>query len=209
MKTPSNDIFRQIAAEWNKIKENEVTDVLRTQTKRLCYGVIYGMGIKTLADQMNVSEDEAKEVYEKFHSTYKAIQLYSDKVIEKARKDGYIETVTLRRRYLPEINSQDRTESRKAERQAINSTIQGSASDLVKNAILTMEKSMKKKKFKSDDCVLVLHLHDELFYEVKETKLKEAKQILVESMEKCVKLNVPLKVKVKQGKNWGEMVQDN
>lgn len=202
---PNDDIFKLIAAEWNKIKLKEVTDLQRNQTKQLCYGVIYGMGTKALAAKMDVSENEAKKIVEKFHTTYKRIQDYTLKVVEKARKEGYIETITFRRRYLPLINSQNRIESSKAERQALNSTIQGSASDLVKNAILVMEKNLRKKNFDADECTLVLHLHDELFYEVKESKWKEAMNIITESMEKCVKLNVPLKVKVKMGTNWGEM----
>lgn len=202
---PNDDIFRQITAEWKKINEKEVTDEQRHQTKQLCYGVIYGMGTKALAAKMDVDEEEAKNIVDKFHATYQTIQKYTAKVVEKARKEGFIETVTCRRRYLPAINSQDRRESSKAERQALNSTIQGSASDLVKNAIVTMEKNLKRKNFKDDDCVLVLHLHDELFYEVKESKWKDAMKILSESMEKCVKLRVPLKVKVKIGNSWGEM----
>lgn len=205
MSKPNDDIFRQIAADWNKISEKEVTDVQRNQTKNLCYGVIYGMGTRALAAKMDVEEYEAKRIVDKFHTTYQAIQKFGNKVVEKAKKEGYIETVTSRRRYLPSILSQDRKESSKAERQALNSTIQGSASDLVKNAIVRMETNLKKENFKDNDCVLVLHLHDELFYEVSELKWREAMDILVESMEKCVKLRVPLKVKVKMGKSWGEM----
>lgn len=94
--------------------------------------------------------------------------------------------------------------SGKAERQALNSTVQGSASDLVKNAILRMEKNIKRLKYEND-CKLVLHLHDELFYEVNERKWKEIAKVLTYSMENCVTLNVPLMVKIKVGSNWGEL----
>lgn len=206
---PKEDIFRQIAAEWNKIDEKDVTELQRNQTKELCYGVIYGMGTKALAAKMDVDEEEAKRIVYEFHATYQRIQKFATTIVEKAKREGYIETITCRRRYLPLINSQDRKESSKAERQALNSTIQGSASDIVKNAIVNMEKNLKKKNFENDDCILVLHLHDELFYEVKESKLKEAINILIESMEGCVKLKVPLKVKIKMGSSWGEMKQVN
>lgn len=199
------DIFRLIAADWNKMSEKSVSELQRNQTKQLCYGVIYGMGIKALAGKMDVDDEEAKRIFDEFHATYPRIQKFSTTVVEKAKKDGFIETITCRRRYLPLINSQDRKESSKAERQALNSTIQGSASDIVKNAIVNMEKNLKKKNFENDDCILVLHLHDELFYEVKESKWKEAMNILIESMEGCVKLKVPLRVKVKMGMSWGEM----
>lgn len=205
MKDSNDDIFRKIAAKWNKIDESKVTAEQRHQTKSLCYGVIYGMGAKVLADKMEVECEEAKKLVEEFHSTYPAIRLYTNTIIKKTKEQGFIETVTCRRRYLPTINSEDSSQSSKAERQALNSTIQGSASDLVKNAIIKMEKNLKKFKLSQDDCQLVLHLHDELFYEVDERKWQEAMKILITSMENCVLLRVPLEVKIKLGSNWGEM----
>lgn len=205
MKNTKDDIFRKIAAKWNKIDESSVTDEQRHQTKSLCYGVIYGMGTKALADKMDVDCEEAKKLVEEFHSAYPTIRVYTTTIINKTKEKGYIETVTCRRRYLPTINSEDSSQSSKAERQALNSTIQGSASDLVKNSIIKMDKNLKKSNLSQNDCQLVLHLHDELFYEVKEEKCREAMKILINSMENCVPLRVPLEVKIKLGKNWGQM----
>jgi DNA polymerase theta len=202
MKCTKEDIFRQIASKWNRVDESKVTEIQRNQTKQLCYGIIYGMGIKSLAEQMKVDEETAAKITEEFHATYPSIRQYNEKIVSKAKQQGYIETVTCRRRYLPALNSTESSERSKGERQALNSTIQGSASDLVKNAILRMEKVIQKK---SLDCQLVLHLHDELFYEICESDCKEIVKVLTVSMEKCVELHVPLKVKVKVGSNWGEL----
>ncbi|CRL08644.1 CLUMA_CG021390, isoform A [Clunio marinus] len=203
MKSPGEDIFRKISAKWNKIDESDVTVVHRNQTKQLCYGIIYGMGNKALAETMKIDEEESAKVTAEFHAAYQGIKRYSDKTIQKARENGFIETVTLRRRYLPALNSESSSEKAQAERQALNSCIQGSASDLVKNAILRMDRNLNKNKL--NDCNLVLHLHDELFYEVPEECIKDAGRILMQSMQNCVELRVPLLVKLKFGRSWGEM----
>lgn len=203
MNTPGEDIFRKIAAKWNKVDEADVSVTQRNQTKQLCYGIIYGMGNKSLAETMKVDEETSAKLTEEFRATYPGIKQYSEKVVQKARDQGFIETVTCRRRYLPALKSENSGERHQAERQALNTCIQGSASDLVKNAILRMDRNVRKQKL--DSCVLVLHLHDELFYEVPENKLREAAKILIHSMQNCVKLTVPLLVKLKYGSNWGEM----
>lgn len=203
MKSPGEDIFRKIAAKWNKVDESDVTDVQRNQTKQICYGIIYGMGNKALAETIKVDEETAKKLSNEFHATYPDLKRYSLKVVEKAREQGFVETVTCRRRYFPAMKSENSSERSQAERQALNTCIQGSASDLVKNAILRMERNLRKHNL--EGCELVLHLHDELFYEVPKAKLDKVAKILIQSMENCVKLNVPLLVKLKFGSNWGEM----
>lgn len=203
MKSAGEDIFRKIAAKWNKVSEGNVTEVQRNQTKQICYGIIYGMGNKTLSETLKVDENESAKLAAEFHSAYPGLKQYGDKIVQKTREQGFIETVTCRRRYFPAIKSENSSERSQAERQALNTCIQGSASDLVKNAILRMGRNMRKHNI--EGCELVLHLHDELFYEVPETKLKEAAKILIQSMQNCVKLNVPLLVKLKAGPCWGEM----
>ena len=203
MNSPGDDIFKKIAAKWNKTDENSVTDVQRNQTKQLCYGIIYGMGNKALSETLKVDETISMKIAEEFHAAYPGLKRYGEKIVQKAREQGFIETVTCRRRYLPAIKSENSSERSQAERQALNTCIQGSASDLVKNAILRMDRNVKKQSL--DECELVLHLHDELFYEVPEDKLREAAKILIHSMQNCVKLTIPLLVKLKFGSNWGEM----
>lgn len=203
MNSPGEDIFKKIAAKWNKIDEASVDSTQRNQTKQLCYGIIYGMGNKALAETMKVDEEVSAKLAAEFHLTYPGIKDYTERIVQKTREQGFIETVTCRRRYLPAIKSENSGERSQAERQALNTCIQGSASDLVKNAILRMDRNIRKQQLEESE--LVLHLHDELFYEVHESKLKALARILIHSMENCVKLTVPLLVKLKVGTNWGEM----
>lgn len=125
------------------------------------------------------------------------------------REKGYVETIAGRRRYIPDINNINNPRKRaQAERQAINTTIQGSAADIAKYAILRMERNLLKYQNKLhplSSINLVLHLHDELLYEVPSEKTKDVLKILKSSMENCAKLLVPLKVKVKKGQCWGSM----
>lgn len=203
MNSPGEDIFMKIAAKWWKIEEDSVTDEQRGQAKQICYGIIYGMGNKALAESLKVDEEAAAKLAAEFHATYPGIKRYSEKTVANVRSLGYCQTLVGRRRNLPAIRSENSSERSQAERQALNTCIQGTASDLVKNAILRMDRELKRQQLTG--CHLVLHLHDELIYEVPEAKLGKAAKILISSMENCVKLSVPLMVKIKVGANWGEM----
>lgn len=138
---------------------------------------------------------------------------YTEKVIKYARQQGYVETLAGRRRYLPHINnSVDSALCAQAERQAVNTTIQGSAADVAKYAMLRMERNLLKYATSlslndgGPNCIqLVLHLHDELIYEIPEQLCRKAVKILKSSMENCAKLSVPLMVKIKSGNSWGQM----
>nr|XP_036224574.1 DNA polymerase theta isoform X3 [Bactrocera oleae] len=204
------DIFSAIAARWHKLAENAVSTELRDGTKQICYGIVYGMGMRSLADALKCTEQEATSLSQQFHLTYTGIRAYTDKVVKFARNNGYIETITGRRRYLEHINSDEPQQKKHAERQAINSTIQGSAADIAKSAILRMEKNIEKYRNKlgitSANAVrFVLHIHDELVFELPIEKAKKVAKILSLTMENCVKLSVPLKVKLKMGRSWGEL----
>lgn len=147
--------------------------------------------------------------------TFCSFRNYTTKVIRVAREQGFVETLAGRRRFLPNINANDDSEKRaQAERQAINTIIQGSAADIAKYAILRMERNLMKYQtaakvnLPNDSMThvnLVLHLHDELMYEIPSDKSKQIIKILKTSMENCAKLRVPLKVKIKKGSTWGTM----
>ncbi|XP_055906695.1 DNA polymerase theta [Eupeodes corollae] len=203
------DVFTAIAAKWNKVPEMNVSEELRNGTKQICYGIVYGMGMRALAESLKCNEQEAKTVSEQFHAAYPGIRQYTEKVTKYARQHGYVETITGRRRYLDNINSAESQLKSQAERQAVNSTIQGSAADIAKSAILRMKKNIAKYREKiglTSRCVnLVLHLHDELIFEVPEDKAKKVAKVLSITMENCVRLSVPLKVKLKIGKSWGDL----
>ncbi|KAI5637417.1 DNA polymerase family A domain-containing protein [Phthorimaea operculella] len=196
------DVFRAIAASWGNVAENEVDDDLRQKAKQLCYGILYGMGNKTLAQHLDVSEMEAAVFMDTFYRTYPKIQVFTKKVIEECRDRGYVETLMKRRRYLPDINSIIQSKRGTSERQAVNTTIQGSAADIAKAAMCSIDDQTRTDLQKPK---LILQMHDELIYEVPENKKNLFVKTLKSVMEGTVKLNVPLPVKVRSGKTWGSL----
>ncbi|XP_053664088.1 DNA polymerase theta [Anopheles marshallii] len=207
-RTACKDVFQALAARWNQIeRESDVSEELRNRTKAIVYGVIYGMGVRTLAAELQLDEDAARTVMEQFHATYPEIRRYKERVVQLTRKLGYIETLTGRRRQLPAITSENARDRAEAERQAVCTTIQGSAADILKNAIVRMRRNLGKYRnvLELGEIRLVLHMHDELIYEVPRKQLPKVAKILKSSMENCAKLSVPLRVKLKAGPSWGTM----
>lgn len=203
-----------------------MTDEQRQHAKQICYGIIYGMGAKTLSEQLEVEEVKAVEFMETFHQKYPGIRKYIQKVVEKAKRFGYVETVTGRRRYLPSINHENTAIKSKffrvqscfllftstflipgqAERQAVNTTIQGSAADTAKKAMVIIARKLADR-YQTVPLKpkLVLHLHDELLYEVPNKYLTSVARIVKKSMEESVELSVPFPVKLKAGPSWGQL----
>ncbi|KAF9814110.1 hypothetical protein SFRURICE_000105 [Spodoptera frugiperda] len=196
------DVFKAIAASWSHVSEDEVDDDLRQKAKQLCYGIIYGMGNKTLGQLLDVTEMEAAVFMDSFYKTYPAVKACTQSIIEECRERGYIETLTRRRRYLPDINSQSGAKRSAAERQAVNTTIQGSAADIAKAAMCSIDTKTDSLDPKPR---LILQMHDELIYEVHETHQQYFVGIMKQVMEETVTLRVPLPVKVKTGLTWGSL----
>nr|XP_026496827.1 DNA polymerase theta-like [Vanessa tameamea] len=196
------DVFKSIAASWSGVADELVDDDLRQKAKQLCYGILYGMGNKTLAQYLDLNEIEAAMFMDTFYNTYPAIKVFTQKIVDECRKNGYIETLMKRRRYLPDITSNMASKRGAAERQAINTTIQGSAADIAKAAMCAID---TKTSSDIDKPRLILQMHDELIYEVIESKKDNFVEILKSLMEETVRLNVPLPVKVKIGYTWGAM----
>ncbi|KAL0882195.1 hypothetical protein ABMA27_000739 [Loxostege sticticalis] len=196
------DVFKSIAASWSSVPEEEVDDDLRQKAKQLCYGILYGMGNKTLATHLDVSEMEAAVFMDSFYKTYPSIKQFTQSVVEECRKKGYVETLTKRRRYLPDINSSAPSKRSAAERQAVNTTIQGSAADIAKAAMCAIDTRTDRDLRKPR---LILQMHDELIYEVPVTNRQTFISILKEVMEKTVQIKVPLPVKIKAGYTWGSL----
>ncbi|XP_076224101.1 DNA polymerase theta isoform X2 [Nomia melanderi] len=225
------DIFRNIAATWNHVSEDQVDDKMRQHTKQLCYGMIYGMGVKTLAESLSVDEVKAKEFLESFMNAYPGILKWLNNVVEEARVNGYVTTILERRRMLPSLSSTNSSEKSQAERQAVNTKIQGSAADIAKKAMIDIEErirfefptstaimpavhSTRKLRSNSRDaqqrgCYLVLQLHDELLYEVNINDIRQVATIVKESMEQVCQLAVPLPVKLRVGPAWGDLSEYN
>ncbi|CAG9863608.1 unnamed protein product [Phyllotreta striolata] len=204
------DVFKSIAAKWNRITEDEVTDSIRQNAKHLCYGIIYGMGCKTLAAQLDSSEEEAAEFVETFMRTYPGIKSFINRTLERCRRDGYVETISGRKRYLPHINECNLVKKGQAERQAVNTIVQGSAADLVKRAMITVDKELEEIFHKAKNKPkLVLFLHDELMYEVPIKYLKKVAKVIKRNMESSFGLSIPFPVKLKHGKSWSNLMEFN
>lgn len=217
MLTSGQDPFTSIAAHWSGISFEQVTCDQRHRAKSLCYAVIYGMGDRSLADQLSVSEEEAHEFQAQFFNRFPGIRSYLSRVVEECRCCGYVTTLLGRRRDLSaEINSRRLAVRTRAERRAVNTTIQGSAADIVKLATVDLHAKLFQQ-FSSEPpggaCCdrtrprIVLHLHDELILEVLEADLKRVVSLLRSCMcDVPVRLRVPLSVRLKTGNNWSNML---
>ncbi|XP_060054263.1 DNA polymerase theta [Erinaceus europaeus] len=229
------DVFKSIAAEWKMIEPEFVGDDLRQQAKQICYGIIYGMGAKSLGEQMGVKENDAACYIDSFKSRYTGINHFMKETVKNCKRDGFVQTILGRRRYLPGIKDNNPYHKAHAERQAINTTVQGSAADIVKIATINIQKQLEtfdstfkshghqegliqndktgfliKRKLQGMFCPVrggffILQLHDELLYEVAEEDVIQVAQIVKNEMENAIKLSVKLKVKVKVGASWGEL----
>ncbi|XP_064933489.1 DNA polymerase theta isoform X5 [Columba livia] len=199
------DVFKSIAAEWKMIDPEAVGDGTRQQAKQICYGIIYGIGTKSLGEQMGIDEDEAANYIESFKSRYTGIQKFLRETVRSCRRDGFVQTILGRRRYLPAIKDSNPYSKAHAERQAVNTTVQGSAADIVKTATVNIQRRLEafssvikshghlESSFQRDQTgtlgrkrnrgtlhpisggFFILQLHDELLYEVAEDDVIQLK----------------------------------
>ena len=195
------DIHAATAAKVYDVPLDEVTREMRSRAKMVNFGIIYGISAFGLADRLNIKRTEASEIINNYFEKYPKIKQYMDESIDKARDKGYVTTVMGRRRYLPDINSRNRTVRGFAERNAINAPIQGSAADIIKKAMIDIGAEMDKKDYKSK---MVLQVHDELVFDVHRDEEAELTEMIVDKMENAYKMNVPLTVEVGTGANWLE-----
>ncbi|KAF5207303.1 Dna polymerase i [Thalictrum thalictroides] len=216
---PSGDVFKMIAARWTGQHESTVSPQERDQTKRLVYGILYGMGSNTLAEQLQCSSDEAARKIQSFKSSFPGVASWLHDAVAFCRQKGYIETLMGRKRFLSKIKLGNSKEKGKAQRQAVNSICQGSSADIIKIAMISIHSVIVEGFEKSDlsskygthfsmlkgHCRLLLQVHDELVLEVNPSMLREAGLLLQSSMENAVSLLVPLHVKLKVGKTWGSL----
>ncbi|CAL1548393.1 unnamed protein product, partial [Lymnaea stagnalis] len=219
------DVFNMIAAQMKGIPLEEVTSDHRQQAKQVCYGMLYGIGPKALGEQLGVDENDAGVFMETFKSRYQGIRKYLRETVEFCQKNGYVKTIFNRRRYLPSIRNSNPNARAQAERQAVNTTIQGSAADLVKIAMSNIDRKLMQLFPMTRNChsqvsrgkkistvrgaFLVLQLHDELIYEVSANQVAEVARLVKNEMEVAVKLNVCMPVKVKVGPSWGQLCEYN
>lgn len=197
----NKDIHTATAAEINGIPLDKVTPEMRREAKAINFGILYGQGPHGLSKAADIPYGRAKEFIDEYFKVYKNIKEYVDETVAGAREKGYVETLFGRRRYLPEINSSVAMVKKGAERMAVNMPIQGTAADMIKAAMIDVFKFLKH----NNDARLLLQVHDELLFEVKESSVKEMAEKIKQIMEKVIKLKVPIIAEMKAGKNWGEM----
>ena len=195
------DIHAATAAKIYHVPLEEVTREQRSRAKTANFGIIYGISVFGLAERMNVSRGEAKELIENYFATYSGVKRYMDESIEVAREKGYIETILHRKRFLPDITSHNSVVRGYAERNAINAPIQGSAADIIKMAMIEIYRRFRTENLRS---TMMLQVHDELNFSVFPEEKERVQQIVIEAMESAYQMQVPLRADYGWGSNWLE-----
>jgi DNA polymerase-1 len=196
------DIHRQTAAVVFGIHPELVSADMRRQAKVINFGIIYGMSAFGLAKQLGVGQRIANEFIQRYFARHAGVKAYLERTLETARKQGWVTTLLGRRRQIPQIHSDNRLLRQEAERSAINTPLQGSAADLIKQAMLQVETALKEAGLKGQ---MLLQLHDELLLEVPYGELPATARLVRQVMEEVAQLKVPLTVDLRVGENWGEM----
>lgn len=196
------DIHRHTAALVFGVKDEEVTPQMRSQAKAVNFGIIYGMSEFRLSKDIGMSISEARDFINKYFETYPEVKTYMDEVVETCKKQGYVSTLLNRKRYIPTINDKNFMVRQQAQRYAMNTPIQGTGADILKLAMIEVDKALKEKNLKSQ---MILQVHDELIFDVFEDELKEVMSLVKEKMENCIKMDVPLIVEGNYAKNWCEL----
>ncbi|MFT8870830.1 MAG: DNA polymerase I [Sporolactobacillus sp.] len=193
------DIHTKTAMDVFGAKANEVTALMRRQAKAVNFGIIYGISDYGLSQNIGISRKEAAEFIEKYLKSYPGVQAYMKDIVSKARQDGYVTTLLNRRRYLPDLHSHNFNQRSFAERTAMNTPIQGSAADVIKQAMIAIDARLADEGLQAR---MLLQVHDELIFEVPEAELPRLEQLVPEVMEHAVPLEVPLEVHCAWGPTW-------
>ncbi|MGV0368333.1 DNA polymerase I [Corynebacterium aurimucosum] len=191
------DLHNYVGSKVFDVPVDEVTPELRRRVKAMSYGLVYGLSAFGLSQQLGIPAREAKEIMESYFERFGGVKRYLDEVVVQARKDGYTSTVFGRRRYLPELNSDNRVARENAERAALNAPIQGTAADIIKVAMIRVDKALEGLASR-----VLLQVHDELVVEVAPGEAEDVQRIVEREMDKAIELTVPLEVSVGVGKNW-------
>ena len=196
-----HDIHTATAAKIYKIPLEEVTSDMRRKAKTANFGIIYGISVFGLSDRLSIPRAEAKELIEGYFATYPDVKKYMDNAIQKAKEMGYVETLLGRKRFLPDINSQNSIVRGFAERNAINAPIQGTAADIIKIAMVRIQKRLEQENMQAK---MTMQVHDELVFDLHKEEIDIVKANVVSLMKHAVHLEVPMEVEVGVGLNWLE-----
>ena len=197
----NEDIHAQAASKVFNIPLEEVTKEERTKAKAVNFGIVYGISEFGLGEQLGVSRKKAKEYIEQYLDKYSGIKEFMINIVEETKEKGYVETLYHRRRYVPELKSNNYMVRQFGGRVAMNTPIQGTAADIMKIAMINVYNKLKENNLKSK---LIVQVHDEILVETLESEKEQVKQIVKEEMENVIKLKVPLLAEVEEGYNWYE-----
>ena len=193
------DIHAMAASQVLKIPIDEVTKEQRSSAKAVNFGIVYGISDFGLASNLGITRKEAKQYIESYLNEYSGVKKFMEDIVEKAKEQGYVETLFGRRRYIPEINSNNFNVRQFGNRIAMNTPIQGTAADIIKIAMINVYRRLKESDLQSK---LILQVHDELIIETKIEEKEKVREILRSSMENAITLKIPLKIDMKEGSNW-------
>ncbi len=193
------DVHKHTASLIYDVAEDLVAKEMRNFAKRINFGIIYGMSAFGLAKDLEISNKEAQEFIEKYFIRYPKVKEFMEKCIKDCEENGFVATILNRRRYIPEINNKNNTVKQFAQRQAINTPVQGSAADLIKLAMISVQREIEKSELKSK---MIITVHDELVFEVPLDEKEAMIKLLRDKMENAFKLTVPIAVTIKCGNNW-------
>ncbi|NOY64987.1 MAG: DNA polymerase I [Nitrospirae bacterium] len=195
------DIHTRTASELFGVSERDVTAEMRRVAKTVNFGIVYGISAYGLSESIGTSVEEAQSYIERYFNTHEGVRHYIERIIEMAKKHGYVKTLFGRKRAIPELNAASVHQRNLGERLAMNTPVQGTAADIIKLAMISIHRRIRERNLKSR---LILQVHDELLLEVKENELDEIKDIVKEEMEGVIRLDVPLTVEIGFGKDWAE-----
>ena len=195
----NEDIHKQAASKVLGIPIEKVTKEQRSEAKAVNFGIVYGISDYGLAQQLGISNKKAKEYIKQYLEKYSGVKAFMDNIVEKAKEDGYVETLFHRRRYIPELKSNNYMIRQFGSRAAMNTPIQGTAADIMKIAMINVFNKLQEENL---DAKLVLQIHDELIIECDEKIKEKVKEILQDCMENAVKLDVPLNVETSEATSW-------
>ncbi len=198
----NEDIHKRTAAEVFKVEESKVTIEMRRLAKAINFGIVYGQTSFGLARQLNIKGDEAQKYIDHYFELYKGVKTWIDTTIAFAVENGYVATLTGRRRNIPDIESTNGSLKNFAQRIAMNTPVQGGSADIIKKAMINVFLKIENLKL---DARMLMQVHDELIFEVKDDIKIEVSKIIKDEMENAFKLKVPMKVELKAGKNWADM----
>ena len=199
------DIHAATASKVFQVPLEKVTKEQRAVGKTMNFAVLYGQGPHALSRQLGVPYEVARTYIEEYFLGFPKVREWMQKTLEFGVKRGYVETLWGRRRYIPELKAGNRMIKAAGERAAINHPVQGTAADMIKKAMVDIDKEIQSSKFKVQNCCMILQVHDELLFECDPKYLEKLAKMVKEKMENALKLSVPVVVDLKVGKNWGEM----